>query len=307
MDPDDELALGAVGLQPGDYRMTGFGDADLVIAIGYDLVEHAPRHWNPNKDKEIVCIDSVPAEIDEHFIPAAELVGDVSRSLERLTRKAERASPPPAPRACETPCASACAAPTTTRSRRCNHPGSSSSFGERSGSGTSSSRTSGSTSSGSAGCSPRTNRTRSSSRTAWPRWASPPGGHRHQAGPPRPQRGGGQRRRRVHDERAGARDRGSAGDRRRQRRLAGRRIRLHRVEAGEAVRRHFGTDFGNPDLGALRRVVRHPGLAVRHGPGLREALEEALAVDGPSLIAVPIDYSPDVAILEELGEEPTAT
>ena len=34
---------------------------------------------------------------------------------------------------------------------------------------------------------------------------------------------------------------------------------------------------------------------------------EALAVDGPSLIAVPIDYSPDVAILEELGEEPAAT
>jgi acetolactate synthase I/II/III large subunit len=36
-------------------------------------------------------------------------------------------------------------------------------------------------------------------------------------------------------------------------------------------------------------------------------LDEALAADGPSLIAVPIDYSPDVAIVEELGEEPTAT
>jgi acetolactate synthase-1/2/3 large subunit len=42
-------------------------------------------------------------------------------------------------------------------------------------------------------------------------------------------------------------------------------------------------------------------------PDFAKRLEEALAVDGPSLIAVPIDYSPDVAILEELGEEPTAT
>ncbi len=87
LEPDDPLALGSVGLQPGDYEMTGFGEADLVVAIGYDLVEHAPRHWNPSKDKTIVCLDSVLAEIDEHFIPAVELAGDIERSLQRLTRK----------------------------------------------------------------------------------------------------------------------------------------------------------------------------------------------------------------------------
>ena len=37
----------------------------VVIAIGWDLVEHSPKHWNPRKDKKIVCIDSVPAEIDD--------------------------------------------------------------------------------------------------------------------------------------------------------------------------------------------------------------------------------------------------
>ena len=94
LEPDDPLSLGAVGLQPGDYRLTGFDEADLVIAIGYDLVEHAPRHWNPTNDKTIVCIDSLPAEIDEHFIPEIELVGDISRNLERLTRKSERARKP---------------------------------------------------------------------------------------------------------------------------------------------------------------------------------------------------------------------
>ena len=53
--------------------MAGFEDADVVIAIGYDLVEHAPEHWNPRRDKKIVVIDSEPAEIDEYFTPEVEL------------------------------------------------------------------------------------------------------------------------------------------------------------------------------------------------------------------------------------------
>jgi acetolactate synthase-1/2/3 large subunit len=64
--------------------MAGFEDADVVIAIGYDLVEHSPEHWNPNRDKKIVCIDSLPAEIDEYFIPEVELVGDIYHILTRL-------------------------------------------------------------------------------------------------------------------------------------------------------------------------------------------------------------------------------
>ena len=81
---DDPKALGSVGLQAGDYRMAGFDDADVVIAIGYDLVEHSPEHWNPNRDKKIICIDSLPAEIDEYFIPEVELVGDLYHTLARL-------------------------------------------------------------------------------------------------------------------------------------------------------------------------------------------------------------------------------
>src|ERR687891_176826 len=82
--PDSPMALGSVGLQAGDYDMAGFDDADLVLAIGYDLVEHSPEHWNPNRDKQIICIDSVPAEIDEYFIPEVELIGDIYHVLTRL-------------------------------------------------------------------------------------------------------------------------------------------------------------------------------------------------------------------------------
>jgi acetolactate synthase-1/2/3 large subunit len=86
----DPRALGTVGLQTRDYEMAGFEDADLVIAIGYDLVEHAPQNWNPNGDKRIIVIDSVAAEIDEFFIPEVELIGDIAHVLARLAGGTER-------------------------------------------------------------------------------------------------------------------------------------------------------------------------------------------------------------------------
>ena len=81
LDYADPHALGTVGLQSRDYAMAGFEDADVVIAIGYDLVEHAPEHWNPKRDKRIVVIDSVAAEIDAYFVPEVELIGDIYHVL----------------------------------------------------------------------------------------------------------------------------------------------------------------------------------------------------------------------------------
>lgn len=85
--PDNPKALGNVGLQAGDYSMAGFEEADVVLAIGYDLVEQSPQMWNPGRDKTIICIDSLAAEIDEHFIPEIELVGDIYHTLTRLAEE----------------------------------------------------------------------------------------------------------------------------------------------------------------------------------------------------------------------------
>ncbi len=94
LDTYDDQSLGAVGLQAGDYDMAGFDKADVVVTIGYDLVEHAPAHWNPDRDKRIVCVDSLPAEIDDAFIPEVELVGDLADSLRRLSDEVGRLSYP---------------------------------------------------------------------------------------------------------------------------------------------------------------------------------------------------------------------
>jgi acetolactate synthase-1/2/3 large subunit len=87
LDYEDPRALGTVGLQARDYALAGFEDADVVITVGYDLVEHAPSHWNPRKNKRIICIDTVPPEVDEHFITEVDLVGDLYHILTRLTEE----------------------------------------------------------------------------------------------------------------------------------------------------------------------------------------------------------------------------
>jgi acetolactate synthase-1/2/3 large subunit len=101
LDCADPYALGTVGLQERDYELAGFDDADVVIAVGYDLVEHAPAHWNARRDKAIVVIDSVAAEIDAYFTPAVELLGDLYQVLLRLAEECRNTRDPrPQPPVC---------------------------------------------------------------------------------------------------------------------------------------------------------------------------------------------------------------
>lgn len=81
---ENDLSLLSIGLQAHDYVNCGFDKADLVIAVGYDLVEYSPRFWNPKRDKVIVHVDFTPSEVDAHYLPAIELVGDIRKILEHL-------------------------------------------------------------------------------------------------------------------------------------------------------------------------------------------------------------------------------
>ncbi|MGA7936968.1 MAG: acetolactate synthase large subunit [Kovacikia sp.] len=88
------LALWAVGLQQRDYISCGFDRADLVIAIGYDLIEYSPKKWNPDGTIPIVHIGSTPAEVDSSYIPVVEVVGDISDSLKELLYRVHRTEKP---------------------------------------------------------------------------------------------------------------------------------------------------------------------------------------------------------------------
>lgn len=79
------LFIATIGLQAKDFVMCGFDQADLIITVGYDLIEYGPSFWNPNQDKKILHIDSTPAEVDQYYSPEVELVGDIATALEELT------------------------------------------------------------------------------------------------------------------------------------------------------------------------------------------------------------------------------
>ena len=84
IDDRSHLSLMAVGLQARDHVLTGFDRADLVLSVGYDLVEYAPAQWNPDGRKRIVHIDTQPAEVDASYQPEVELIGDIEGTLRRL-------------------------------------------------------------------------------------------------------------------------------------------------------------------------------------------------------------------------------
>ncbi|MEM8884854.1 MAG: acetolactate synthase large subunit [Planctomycetota bacterium] len=75
------LSLGTIGLQAKDYVSSGFDAADVIICVGYDMVEYSPERWHPTKDRKILHIDVSPAEVDEHYIVAAGVLGGIARSL----------------------------------------------------------------------------------------------------------------------------------------------------------------------------------------------------------------------------------
>lgn len=77
-------SLFSIGLGFKDYVMEATEQADLVIAVGYDIAEYSPDGWNPNQDKTIIHIDSEPAEVYESYIPELEIIGDIETTIESL-------------------------------------------------------------------------------------------------------------------------------------------------------------------------------------------------------------------------------
>lgn len=91
---DDKYSLWTIGIPQKDYVNQLFDRADLVIAIGYDIVECAPAKWGARPDMTILHIDNAPADVNKRYQPAVEVVGDISESIYEILRCAHRDSEP---------------------------------------------------------------------------------------------------------------------------------------------------------------------------------------------------------------------
>ena len=87
--PDDHPnALGTIGFMVRDYANFGFDKADVVVAVGYDLVEYAPERWNPARDKAIIHIHRTVAEVDEAYTLEVGVQGGSAQSLDAIAEAA---------------------------------------------------------------------------------------------------------------------------------------------------------------------------------------------------------------------------
>jgi acetolactate synthase-1/2/3 large subunit len=99
---DHPNAIGTIGFMARDHVNFGFDEADLVIAVGYELQEFDPVRINPAGDKKIIHLHRFPAEVDAHYSIDVGIEGDISAALDALTaaaagyRPAHRPSTPSA-------------------------------------------------------------------------------------------------------------------------------------------------------------------------------------------------------------------
>ena len=91
VDVDKDYCLYTIGLGSKDLPALVIDDADLVITLGFDMVEYHPRLWNPDGSKRIVHADFLPAEIDVHYNPEVELIGELSHTLWAFNQRLEGA------------------------------------------------------------------------------------------------------------------------------------------------------------------------------------------------------------------------
>jgi len=90
VDCNADYCLSTVGLGAIDFGDIAIKKSDLVITLGYDMVEYHPKLWNRNLDSKIIHIDFEAAEIDENYIPQVEVVGDLAHSLSVLNKTIDR-------------------------------------------------------------------------------------------------------------------------------------------------------------------------------------------------------------------------
>jgi acetolactate synthase I/II/III large subunit len=90
--PDDHPnSIGTLGFMRHDYVNFGFDNADVIVAVGYELQEFDPVRINPQADKKIIHVHRFPAEVDAHYPVAVGIIGDISESLDDLRQALKEA------------------------------------------------------------------------------------------------------------------------------------------------------------------------------------------------------------------------
>ncbi len=88
----DEHSLLTAGIGGDDYITCGLDEADLIMAVGFDMAEYSPKSWNPEGQTPVLHIDTREAEIDACYPVRLQVVGNLQENItnikEALSEKA---------------------------------------------------------------------------------------------------------------------------------------------------------------------------------------------------------------------------
>ncbi|MDW5562940.1 MAG: acetolactate synthase large subunit [Methanomassiliicoccus sp.] len=82
---DHPLSLGTVGLRRADLVRRAFEASDLVLLVGFDIVEFEPLYWNFGTAKKVAYMAAAPCNRVPGFQPDLQVIGDVRPMLSALS------------------------------------------------------------------------------------------------------------------------------------------------------------------------------------------------------------------------------
>ena len=84
---DNPYCLWTIGIPQKDYASKVLENADLILSVGYDIVEYAPAKWNSDQHKNIIHIDARPAHINKlHGFNNFALNSPLNRDIATIDR-----------------------------------------------------------------------------------------------------------------------------------------------------------------------------------------------------------------------------
>ena len=91
---DDPYAMGTIGIPQKDYQDLLLARADLLLCVGYDIVELAPSRLDPELTKKIIHVSTAAAHVNRCYPPTIEVVGDMAETLCHLAQLTVRIQEP---------------------------------------------------------------------------------------------------------------------------------------------------------------------------------------------------------------------
>jgi len=89
--PDDcETHLQTIGIKDADHSLQAVLAADVIISVGYDLVEYTPRMWNTQLNKKIIHIDFTPSEVYTFYRPDVEIDSDIGFAMDAILEELQK-------------------------------------------------------------------------------------------------------------------------------------------------------------------------------------------------------------------------